>query len=140
MGCGAGNTLFPLLDANPSAFAYACDFSPSAVRLVRAHAAYARGRARAFVADITQPGALAGGVPGGAADVCTLVFVLSAISPEKMPQVCAPWSGFLGSRVHGMPSQKRSLCDRCIRAGPCSMTDAGYRLWACVKGKLVIAA
>ena len=88
VGCGAGNTLFPLLDANPDAFAYACDFSPSAVRLVRAHAAYSHGRAHAFVADITQPGALAGNVPNGAADVCTLVFVLSAISPEKMPQVC----------------------------------------------------
>ena len=109
MGCGAGNTLFPLLDANPSAFAYACDFSPSAVRLVHAHAAYARGRARAFVADITQPGALAGGVPGGAADVCTLVFVLSAISPEKMPQVCAPWLASWGAQFLECPPKTVSV-------------------------------
>lgn len=41
----------------------------------------------AFVADITRPGALAGPVPAGTVDTCTLVFVLSAVAPEKMPQV-----------------------------------------------------
>ncbi|KAK9843966.1 hypothetical protein WJX81_000623 [Elliptochloris bilobata] len=86
VGCGAGNTVFPLLEANPRAFVYACDFSPRAVRLVRANQAYGHGRAAAFVADITQPHALAGDVPDGMVDVCTLIFVLSAIAPEKMPQ------------------------------------------------------
>lgn len=55
MGCGAGNTVFPLLELNPGASIYACDFAPSAVGLVRAHPAYATtaGRVHAFVADIT---------------------------------------------------------------------------------------
>lgn len=158
MGCGVGNTIFPLLELNPQAFVYACDFAPSAVEIVRAHPQYAScGRVHAFVADITLAGAatagtaasnepaptlaggaaagpaarrqegsvecaakaaaqpcqpvleqssegetsLAGGsncsvisrsslateVPAGSVDACTMVFVLSAISPEKMPQV-----------------------------------------------------
>lgn len=103
VGCGAGNTLFPLLAANPRAFGYACDFSPSAVRLVRAHAAYTQNRAYAFVADLTQPYALLAGMPRGAADVCTLVFVLSAISPEKMPQVCAPCLASWGAAFRACP-------------------------------------
>lgn len=57
MGCGAGNTVFPLLELNPAARVYACDFAESGVALVRAHPAYApaaaQGRLHAFVADIT---------------------------------------------------------------------------------------
>ena len=87
LGCGAGNTVFPLLEANPQAYVYACDFAPRAVRLVQAHPSYKEGRVHAFVADITRPGALAGPVPAGMVDTCMLVFVLSAVTPEKMPQV-----------------------------------------------------
>jgi methyltransferase-like protein 6 len=32
-GCGAGNALYPALEANPLATAYACDFSPRAVEV-----------------------------------------------------------------------------------------------------------
>ena len=37
MGCGAGNTVFPLLERIKSATlsVYCCDFSPNAVNLVR---------------------------------------------------------------------------------------------------------
>lgn len=40
VGCGAGNSVFPLLDINPQSYVYACDFSPRAVELVKAHPAY----------------------------------------------------------------------------------------------------
>ena len=36
VGCGVGNTVFPLLEANPQLRAYACDFSPRAVQVGRA--------------------------------------------------------------------------------------------------------
>ncbi len=85
-GCGVGNTLFPLLETNPEAVAYACDFSPHAVSLVRQHALHAVGHVRAFVADLTQT-ALTEHVPAGTVDFCSLIFVLSAIDPSKMPQV-----------------------------------------------------
>lgn len=35
VGCGAGNTTFPLLATYPDLFVYACDFSPRAVNLVK---------------------------------------------------------------------------------------------------------
>lgn len=35
VGCGAGNTVFPLLDAFPYLFIHACDFSHNAISLVK---------------------------------------------------------------------------------------------------------
>lgn len=35
VGCGAGNTIFPLLATYPDLFVHACDFSPRAVNLVK---------------------------------------------------------------------------------------------------------
>jgi 2-polyprenyl-3-methyl-5-hydroxy-6-metoxy-1,4-benzoquinol methylase len=40
VGCGAGNSAFPLLALNPQLRVYACDFSPRAVELVKAHPEY----------------------------------------------------------------------------------------------------
>lgn len=60
VGCGAGNSVFPLLELNPRATLYACDFAPSAVEVVCSHPAYeaaaATLRLHAFVADITGGG------------------------------------------------------------------------------------
>eukprot|EP01052_Picozoa_sp_SAG31_P034942 SAG31_NODE_4150_length_3528_cov_4.950714_3_plen_431_part_00 len=53
-GCGVGNALFPLMDAHPSLFCYACDFSPRAIRFVQQHPSYCANRCCAFVHDITQ--------------------------------------------------------------------------------------
>jgi methyltransferase-like protein 6 len=46
------------------------------------------GRVHAFVADLTADD-LASNVPEASIDFCTLIFVLSAIDPSKMPQVHA---------------------------------------------------
>ena len=35
VGCGVGNTLFPLLEENDSLFVHACDFSPRAIEFVK---------------------------------------------------------------------------------------------------------
>ena len=54
VGCGVGNTTFPLLGLNSAAHIYACDFAPTAVALVQQDPRYAAsGRMVAFVADIT---------------------------------------------------------------------------------------
>ncbi|CAI5485483.1 unnamed protein product [Closterium sp. Naga37s-1] len=176
VGCGAGNTVFPLLADDPHLFALACDFSSRAVALVTVRGGVGMGghsggkgevwvhggvsvwcwhvallltctlcalmaapsrpaslcrslalplhgsehydphRLRAFVADITadplataittassssNDGSSGGGgctsclpqcpavCPPSQVDVVTMVFVLSAISPEKMPLAVA---------------------------------------------------
>ena len=88
VGCGVGNTAFPLLALDDTAVVYCCDFSTRAVDLVRARrdalpTRAQRDRIVPFVCDITnEPLSLT--VPAGSVDVCTMVFVLSAVSPEKM--------------------------------------------------------
>eukprot|EP00887_Chlorella_sp_A99_P007498 scaffold2.g7498.t1 len=94
VGCGAGNSVFPLLALRPAARVWACDFAPRAVALVRAHPAYAAaaaaGRCFAFVADISRDDLCeAGGVPRAGVDACSMVFVLSALSPAAMPAALA---------------------------------------------------
>eukprot|EP00850_Spirogloea_muscicola_P000024 SM000001S04426 [mRNA] locus=s1:171097:176019:+ [translate_table: standard] len=80
LGCGAGNTVYPLLAANKEAFVYATDFSPRAVELVKAHAEYSGRRIKTFVSDISVDD-LVENVPAAS------IFVLSAISPTKMHAV-----------------------------------------------------
>lgn len=86
VGCGVGNTAFPLLELSPQSQVYACDFASSAIELVKAHPQYACGRMHAFVADITCDDLRANVLPSSV-DICTMVFVLSAITPAKMPLV-----------------------------------------------------
>ena len=64
VGCGVGNTAFPLLAANkdPGLFVYACDFAPSAVALLRSHAQYDTQRCHAFVHDVTKGAAFPDGM------------------------------------------------------------------------------
>ena len=85
VGCGVGNTVFPLLEGQPDCDVHCCDFSERAVELVREHELYraAGGRVNAFVADLTKD-RLRGRVPAAGVDLVTMVFVLSAISPAKM--------------------------------------------------------
>lgn len=86
VGCGAGNTIFPLLSTYPDIFAHACDFSPRAVNLVKMHKEFSAARVNAFVCDPTDDD-LTQHISPSSVDVVTMIFVLSAVSPEKMPMV-----------------------------------------------------
>ena len=84
-GCGVGNTIFPLLRANARLRCYGVDFAEAAVAIVQRHELAQSGRACAAVGDLTKgelPPELAPCL--GRCDVATLMFVLSAISPERM--------------------------------------------------------
>ncbi|BFI39583.1 tRNA N(3)-methylcytidine methyltransferase METTL6 [Marchantia polymorpha subsp. ruderalis] len=86
VGCGTGNTVFPLTAQYPDLFVYACDFSPRAVDLVKAHEDFTESRVKAFVCDATSD-SLVETISPASVDVVTLVFMLSAVGPDKMPAV-----------------------------------------------------
>ncbi|KAJ4803245.1 Methyltransferase family protein [Rhynchospora pubera] len=83
VGCGVGNTIFPLLSLYPSIFIHACDFSPRAIDLVKQHKDYSENHINAFVCDITADD-LSNVIEPSSIDILTMIFVLSAVSPEKM--------------------------------------------------------
>ncbi|OIW12075.1 hypothetical protein TanjilG_15315 [Lupinus angustifolius] len=53
VGCGAGNTIFPVIASYPDAFIYACDFSPQAIELVKTNEDFKESHVNAFVSDLT---------------------------------------------------------------------------------------
>ncbi|XP_004692245.2 PREDICTED: methyltransferase-like protein 6 isoform X2 [Condylura cristata] len=82
-GCGVGNCLFPLLEEDQNIFVYACDFSPRAVEYVKQNPLYSTERCKVFQCDLTKDDLLEH-VPPESVDVVTLIFVLSAVHPDKM--------------------------------------------------------
>ena len=86
---GVGNSAFPLLDLDPTATVYCCDFSQRAVSLVETRRAQLpldkANRIRPFVCDVSREPMANTHIPPGCVDVCTMVFVLSAIAPDRMP-------------------------------------------------------
>ncbi|XP_027624968.1 methyltransferase-like protein 6 [Tupaia chinensis] len=82
-GCGVGNCLFPLLEEDRNIFAYACDFSPRAVEYVKQNPFYDTERCKVFQCDLTRDDLL-DHVPPASVDVVMLIFVLSAVHPDKM--------------------------------------------------------
>ncbi|XP_059149834.1 tRNA N(3)-methylcytidine methyltransferase METTL6-like [Physella acuta] len=83
VGCGVGNFMFPLLEEDKHLYFYACDFSPRAVEFVKSHPAYDICGCTAFQCDITKDD-ITKSVPESSVHIATLIFVLSAIHPEKM--------------------------------------------------------
>jgi len=84
VGCGVGNSVFPILSqcADVNVHVYCCDFSSNAINILKENSEYNEEHCTAFVCDVTNnewnsPFALE------SLDVILLVFVLSAIQPEK---------------------------------------------------------
>jgi methyltransferase-like protein 6 len=117
LGCGVGNTVFPLLKENPHLFFYALDFAPSAIELVKVPAPltldheisvgyaltlwmrrfvvtvqsnpeYDESKCQAFVCDITEDAAWPSQIKDSSVDLVTMIFVLSAISPGEYLLIC----------------------------------------------------
>lgn len=87
IGCGVGNLIFPLIeDGHRNYFIYACDLSPRAVELVRQHNLYNEAYMKAFSCDITT-GDVFETIPDESLDIATMIFVLSAIHPDKFRPV-----------------------------------------------------
>ncbi|KAJ9692023.1 hypothetical protein PVL29_011222 [Vitis rotundifolia] len=86
VGCGAGNTIFPLVAAYPKLYVHACDFSPLAIELVKSNVDFRGDRVNAFVCDVANDD-LSDKIKPSSVDVITLIFMLSAVSPNKMPLI-----------------------------------------------------
>lgn len=93
IGCGVGNFFFPLVEAKSSLFIYACDFSSKAIELCKTNPLYDESVCRAFVADVKDANPFVDGLRCVAQysdteliDIASLIFVLSAIHPDKMKQ------------------------------------------------------
>lgn len=83
VGCGVGNTIYPLLKDFPSLFVHACDFSKRAIQFVMENSLYDTSKINAFQCDITQDDLTSHIIPNSV-DIVTIIFVLSSISPEKI--------------------------------------------------------
>ncbi|XP_044274330.1 mRNA N(3)-methylcytidine methyltransferase METTL8 isoform X3 [Varanus komodoensis] len=85
VGCGAGNSVFPVLKAirqNPRVFLYCCDFASGAVELIKLHSCFDASRCFAFVHNVCDD-ASPYPFPDESLDVVLLVFVLSSIHPDR---------------------------------------------------------
>lgn len=86
IGCGAGNTFFPILtqNKNPNLKIIATDFSPRAVELVKESEQFDPKFGAASVWDLANPEfQLPEGVEPHSIDIAVMIFVFSALAPEQ---------------------------------------------------------
>lgn len=89
IGCGAGNTFFPILNENENEDLriIAADFAPRAVELVKTSENFNPKYGHACVWDLANTdGALPEGVKPNSVDIAVMIFVFSALSPEQWDQ------------------------------------------------------
>ncbi|KAL7749969.1 hypothetical protein RI367_004484 [Sorochytrium milnesiophthora] len=105
VGCGAGNTVLPLVSehrkrrqteaASRPLFVYACDFAESAVQVVKNSPLYDPADMKAFVYDLSSADVPVDAPAPGTVDVLILVFVLSALHPDHWTQAMLNVNRFL---------------------------------------------
>ncbi|KAF3985547.1 hypothetical protein FT663_05034 [Candidozyma haemuli var. vulneris] len=90
VGCGAGNTFYPILNqnSNPQLKIVGCDYSKVAVDLVKSNENYApnneKGVAFSSVWDLANPeGTLPEHLEPNSCDIIIMVFVFSALHPDQ---------------------------------------------------------
>ncbi|KAJ4473841.1 methyltransferase [Lentinula aciculospora] len=112
-GCGAGNSIFPVLSANqnPKLELYAYDYSSHAVKLVQHNPLYTSpscGSIHSAVWDLASIDTLPPGLAPASVDLVILVFVLSALHPDEwasairnVQKVLKPGTGKILFRDYG---------------------------------------
>lgn len=93
VGCGAGNTFYPILaeNGNPNLKIYACDYSKVAVDVVKKQPQFEpnheKGIAYSSVWDLANPeGNIPEDMEENQADYVIMIFVFSALHPEQWHQ------------------------------------------------------
>ncbi|XP_057378460.1 tRNA N(3)-methylcytidine methyltransferase METTL2-like isoform X1 [Daphnia carinata] len=122
VGCGTGSTVFPLLEANTlkKSFVYCCDFAPKAVELVKSNPQYDPSRCLGFVCDISEEN-FKFPFPENSLDVILIIFVLSAISPEKFSSTIVQLSRQLkpGGRIFFRDYGRYDMAELRFKPGKC---------------------
>lgn len=85
LGCGPGNTLFPLLAANenPELNLFGFDYSKVAIDLVKANPAFSSPNVNAEVWSLASTEGLPSCLEAGTVDVAIMIFVFSALHPDE---------------------------------------------------------
>ncbi|CCD24937.1 LOW QUALITY PROTEIN: tRNA(Thr) (cytosine(32)-N(3))-methyltransferase NDAI_0E01210 [Naumovozyma dairenensis CBS 421] len=89
IGCGAGNTFFPILNDNENEDLkiVAADFAPKAVELVKNSENFDSKYGHATVWDLANTeGTLPDGIEPRSVDIAVMIFVFSALSPAQWEQ------------------------------------------------------
>ena len=90
LGCGVGNSAFPMMRANPDMYVHACDCSETAVANLMASPEYDERRCDAFVADLAAGASpLSHRIADGTCDAVTGVFFFSALDAKTFGAVAA---------------------------------------------------
>ena len=84
MGCGVGNSFYPLLYRLPNLYVNAFDFSKRAVNMAKTHPIYEKEKHRINLYDLDF---VKDDIPNKNNDYGILMFVLSAIKPEEHEKV-----------------------------------------------------
>merc|ERR1712244_23792 len=79
---------------NPNLKMYCCDFSSTAIQILKDHPDHDATRCHAFVCDITQEN-LDLPFEEESLDVIIMIFVLSAVCPEKMQSAVSQLAAYL---------------------------------------------
>lgn len=135
VGCGVGNSIFPIirtndLNRNNNLFVYCCDYSSTAIDILKQNEEYNPKYAHAFVYDLTSCSPLP--FEENSLDLILMVFVLSAIQPtqhdrviEHLVKYLKPGRGKLLFRDYGLydMSQLRFKNDKCIEKNLYARSD-----------------
>jgi 2-polyprenyl-3-methyl-5-hydroxy-6-metoxy-1,4-benzoquinol methylase len=84
MGCGVGNSFYPLIVRVPNLYINAFDFSKRAINMSKTHPLYEKEKHRINVYDLDL---VKDDIPNKNNDYGILMFVLSAIKPEEHEKV-----------------------------------------------------
>lgn len=96
VGCGVGNTVFPILQTNndPNLFVYCCDLSFNAINILKNNPFFDKNRCEAFVCDVTNENTTFP-FKVKSLDIIIMIFCLSSICPKKMPSLILKLSSYL---------------------------------------------
>lgn len=150
VGCGVGNCIFPIIRTNnlnqqSNIFLYCCDYSSSAIDILKQNPEYNTKYCHAFVYDITSNQSMP--FEENSLDLIIMIFVLSAIDPlqhdnviKNLVKYLKPGQGKLLFRDYGLydMSQLRFKNDKCIEKNLYARSD-GTLTYFFQQGLLVIS-